>query len=330
MLSMRALNLRIDSITDEDELNQLYAALLAVDQRLKQLRKDTDEAVWTRIMVRVRRGELLGNGKPGDYDRHSLENQRMPKAEQQRRYADRLLAEYRPLVEAERAKGKTASESRIIKKCQQERSNREAEIIAQQPDLADLRIGDFREVLHDLSDVDAIITDPPYPAEYLPLLSDLSKLGERILRSGGICAVMIGQSYLPEVYRRLGEHLHYWWTIAYLTPGGQSAQIWDRKVNTFWKPVLIFGRGNYEGDWYGDVAKSPTNDNDKNHHHWGQSETGMANIIERITQPGQTIVDPFLGAGTTGLAAIRLGRRFIGCDIDPEHVGTARLRIGAT
>jgi ParB-like chromosome segregation protein Spo0J len=195
------------------------------------------------------------------------------------------------------------------------------------PSAADLRTGDFRDVLDDLADIDAIVTDPPYPGEYLPLLSDLSRLAGRVLRPGGICAVMIGQSYLPEVYARLSEHLDYWWTIAYLTPGGQSAQVWQRKVNTFWKPVLIFGRGRYEGDWYGDVAKSPVNDNDKDHHHWGQSEAGMADILERITKPGQIVLDPFLGAGTTGVAATLTGRRFIGCDIDAEHVTTAQARM---
>lgn len=191
----------------------------------------------------------------------------------------------------------------------------------------DLRRGDFREVLADLQDVDAIVTDPPYPAEYLPLLSDLSAIASKVLRPGGLCAVMIGQSYLPEVYARLSEYLDYRWTMAYLTPGAQSAQIWQQHVNTFWKPVLIFGRGAYEGPWYGDVAKSAVNDNDKDHHDWGQSVSGMTDIIDRLTQPGQTILDPFLGAGTTGVAATLAGRRFIGCDIDANHVATARARL---
>jgi DNA modification methylase len=41
------------------------------------------------------------------------------------------------------------------------------------------------------------------------------------------------------------------------------------------------------------------------------------------------IVDPFMGAGSTGIAALRLGHRFIGIEIDPTHFATACRRIGA-
>jgi alkyl hydroperoxide reductase subunit AhpC len=39
----------------------------------------------------------------------------------------------------------------------------------------DIRVGDFRDALADLHDIDAIITDPPYPHEFIPLLADLEK-----------------------------------------------------------------------------------------------------------------------------------------------------------
>jgi ParB-like chromosome segregation protein Spo0J len=207
------------------------------------------------------------------------------------------------------------------------------EVAAHAPDPADcdLREGDFRQVLVGLDGtVDAIITDPPYPAEYLPLLSDLSDHAARLLKPGGICAVMIGQSYLPDVYRRLTERLHYHWTVAYLTPGGQAAQLWDRKVNTFWKPVIILTNGEpTAGRWFGDVSRSDVNDNDKRHHHWGQSESGTADLIERLTAPGDVVCDPFLGGGTTAAVALRLARKFVGAELEPEMVATARRRIAA-
>jgi site-specific DNA-methyltransferase (adenine-specific) len=215
------------------------------------------------------------------------------------------------------------------------------------PSVADLRTGDFREVLADLDGtVDAIITDPPYPAEYLPLYGirdghdetdgltefredGLAEIANRLLKPGGICAVMVGQSYLPEILERMtdGGGLTYHWTLAYLTPGGQAVQLWQRKVNTFWKPILVFTKGEYTGAWFGDVAKSDVNDNDKRFHEWGQSESGMVDLIERLTKPGDLIVDPFLGAGTTGVAALATGRQFIGCDIDADHVAKADARI---
>ena len=46
------------------------------------------------------------------------------------------------------------------------------------------------------------------------------------------------------------------------------------------------------------MAKSAVNDNDKRFHHWGQSESGMADIINRFSKPGDTILDPSMGGGT--------------------------------
>jgi hypothetical protein len=139
-----------------------------------------------------------------------------------------------------------------------------------------------------------------------------------------LVAVMSGQAHLPEVLRRLCEHLSYRWTLAYLTPGGQAVQCFPSKVNTFWKPVFLFGES---AEWIGDVAESKVNDNNKRFHGWGQSESGMADLVERLTKPGQLVCDPFLGGGTTGVVSLALGRRFVGCDIDAEIVGKARQRI---
>jgi len=179
--------------------------------------------------------------------------------------------------------------------------------------------GDFRTAA--VADaVDWIITDPPYPAEFLPLFSDLSAFAARVLKPGGSLVAMVGQSYLPEVMARLGERLAYQWTLAYLTPGGQAVQVWDRKVNTFWKPLLWYVNGEYAGGWIGDVTRSNVNDNDKRFHDWGQSESGMADIIERFTLPGELILDPFSGGHTTGIVAQALGRRYIGIEIDKDLV----------
>jgi site-specific DNA-methyltransferase (adenine-specific) len=134
------------------------------------------------------------------------------------------------------------------------------------------------------------------------------------------------------VLAMLTKHLDYHWLIAYLTPGGQAVQIFPRKVNTFWKPIIVCrnGAASGEAEWFGDVAKSDTNDNDKRFHHWGQSESGMADLVKRLTRPGALILDPFMGAGTTGVAAVALGRSFVGCDVNADHVGSARERIEQT
>jgi len=55
----------------------------------------------------------------------------------------------------------------------------------------------------------------------------------------------------------------------------------------------------------------------------------MAYLIGKVSQVGDVIGDPFMGAGSTGVAAARLGRQFIGCEIDPRHFATAVKRIEA-
>jgi DNA modification methylase len=50
-------------------------------------------------------------------------------------------------------------------------------------------------------------------------------------------------------------------------------------------------------------------------------------IVERTTRKGDTIFDPFMGSGTTGVACVQLGRNFIGCEIDPKYFAIAEKRI---
>lgn len=188
---------------------------------------------------------------------------------------------------------------------------------------------DFRNI--QLTSIDAIITDPPYPEEYLPLYEDLGHWAYQSLKEGGSLLVMCGQSYLPQIYALLSKsNMTYRWTLAYLTPGGQAVQIWQSKVNTFWKPVLWFTKGEYKGDWNGDVFKSKPNDNDKRFHEWGQSESGMLELVNSFSLPGQTICDPFMGGGTTGIVCKATGRNFTGIEIKEKTYTSARNRINDT
>ena len=51
-------------------------------------------------------------------------------------------------------------------------------------------------------------------------------------------------------------------------------------------------------------------------------------FIKLFTKPGDSVLDPFVGSGTTALAAIELGRSFVGIDINSEYVTLSRERIG--
>ena len=189
---------------------------------------------------------------------------------------------------------------------------------------AEFRHGDFRETLHDLTDVDAIITDPPYPREFIDLFGDLGKLASDILAPNGVLAVMVGHFHLRDYMRLLDEHMEYRWVASYIVQGPRN-RVHQARVSTGWKPVLLYQHpGGKPKVLLDDLFVS--GGDDKGHHHWGQSESGMASIIERLTEPGQLVVDPFLGGGTTGIVARDLGRRFVGCDIDAAAVHAARER----
>jgi 16S rRNA G966 N2-methylase RsmD len=169
---------------------------------------------------------------------------------------------------------------------------------------------------------DFIITDPPYPRQYLPLYETLAIRAVEWLKPGGLLIAMCGQSYLNQIYKIFDEHLTYYWTAAYLTPG-QPTPLRQVNVNTTWKPLLIYINDNYSGKIFGDVFKSDAND--KSYHEWGQSESGMKDIISKLCLPGQYILDPFCGAGTTGIASLEHECLFDGIDISEDNV---KISIG--
>jgi site-specific DNA-methyltransferase (adenine-specific) len=222
--------------------------------------------------------------------------------------------------------GRAIEREKKAERKQQKEADKQAavEVIAEQAmadisDVCDIRCCSMQELLASVKP-DCIITDPPYPKQYLNLYLELAEAAKDV----PLVAVMCGQSYLPEVIAAMCQHLKYRWTLAYMTPGGQAVQQWQAKVNTFWKPVLLFGEAG--DDWIGDVAKSNVNDNDKRFHNWGQSESGMADLIERLSKPGQLVCDPFLGGGTTAVCCLALGRKFVGGDIKSDCVEKAIRR----
>lgn len=192
-----------------------------------------------------------------------------------------------------------------------------------------LILGDLLEAGAEIADesVDIIVTDPPYPEEFLETFSKLSELAARVLKPGGHCLVMSGQSHLPQVYQRLCEHLKYQWTLNYFTPG-QSTQVFGRKVKSNWKPVIWMIKGKNEWEHIQDTVRS--DENDKRFHKWGQSVSGIAKLIELFSVQNQTVFDPFVGGGTTAIAALVTGRKFIGIDIDPLCIAMSSKRIAET
>ncbi len=53
-------------------------------------------------------------------------------------------------------------------------------------------------------------------------------------------------------------------------------------------------------------------------------------LVRLFTDNGETILDPFAGSGTTGVAALRLGRKFVGYERDPKYHAIAAKRLAGT
>jgi site-specific DNA-methyltransferase (adenine-specific) len=71
----------------------------------------------------------------------------------------------------------------------------------------------------------------------------------------------------------------------------------------------------------------PVKPNEKKHV-TGKPISLMLDLL-RVTRPGAVVLDPFMGSGTTGVAALQSGRSFIGCEVDPHYYAIAKKRLDA-
>lgn len=183
--------------------------------------------------------------------------------------------------------------------------------------------GDFielneKKIIPD-SSVDLIFTDPPYSSEYLYLYEGLADSATRVLKTGGSLVFITGHIILPEVFelfQTFRPDLKYWWTFA-VKHSGHHTKIYPRRMFAEWKPMLWYVKGekvndltvsNTIGDYIESIPPS------KIEHEWQQSIVEAEYVIKNLTIEKQTVLDPMLGTGTTGIAALTLGRKFIGIE----------------
>jgi 16S rRNA G966 N2-methylase RsmD len=188
----------------------------------------------------------------------------------------------------------------------------------------DFRLGDFEVVFADIPDasIDCIITDPPYPKEFINCWTKLARFAKRVLKPNGYCIAYSGQMYLPEVMQRMCEHLDYYWTFA-VYHEGQTQIVNGINLMCRWKPVLIFQNGKKKIDHtFQDYFISEKRE--KSGHDWQQSQTGVAYLIENFTKPDDLILEPFAGSGTTILVAREKKRRIIAAEINEETYNIAK------
>ena len=190
--------------------------------------------------------------------------------------------------------------------------------------MIDLRLGDCLEVMKTIPDksIDLVLTDPPYGINKADWDKEYPKGFEKeCLRIGNTVAIMCGQWAIPKCLEELGG--------AYL--GIISA--FNRNGMTFsplgfgnWIPVIIAGKRPKSGQ---DIISFKI-DGYKPDHPSPKPIFCMKKLVDRLSEKGQSIFDPFMGSGTTGVACKELGRNFIGIEIEPKYFAIAERRINQT
>ena len=188
------------------------------------------------------------------------------------------------------------------------------------------------------SSIDLILTDPPYGEQYLSLYEELAKLSVRVLKPGGSLVFFVGHIILDKVFNIFREFslinnnstkLKYWWTLV-VKHSGHHTKIHPRYVFAEWKPMVWYVKGDRINDLVisntmGDYIESvpPL----KIEHEWQQSTVEAEYVIRNLTIENQTVLDPMMGSGTTGIATLNLRRKFIGIEKNRETFEIASLRI---
>jgi len=178
--------------------------------------------------------------------------------------------------------------------------------------------------------IDVILTDPPYPKEYLECWNKLAQFASKKLRDGGILLAMSGQSYLPEVYKRMSvEGLNYYWTGCIHQPEVRVS-LHNKRFMCRWKPLLWYVKGKYKDTFQGtDVFTSPHKDTEEGqkYHKWGQSMAIFDELVKKFSYVKKVICDPYMGGGTTIIASLQNKRKAIGIEIDKNVFEIAKRRI---
>ena len=194
---------------------------------------------------------------------------------------------------------------------------------------ATLYLGDCLDILPTLPKVDAVVTDPPYGIGYC----HGARAGGRLMGTDGQSIAGDDQPFDPAPFLSLGECL-FWGAEHFKSrlPDGGRWLVWNKR-----RKGVVRDQGCVENAWHsGDGVTRIF------HHPWDGADLGRERGEARVHSnqkpvdlmawclgfvAGRTILDPFMGSGTTGVACVNVGRHFIGIELDPGHFDVACQRI---
>ena len=181
--------------------------------------------------------------------------------------------------------------------------------------------GDCLEVLPTLADgsADAVITDPPYGVGFRKEAWD-SDIPDWLEPARSV-APLVAFTTAP--------------TTMWDYPRPDWVNCWYREASNsrtaaggfnHWSPVLVYGKVRF---WVDSIKLHAIQHSyPKGFPHPSPKPLALAEwLVTNMTAAGDTVLDPFMGSGTTGVACVQAGRSFIGIEIDPDYFAVAKKRI---
>ncbi len=200
-------------------------------------------------------------------------------------------------------------------------------------------LGAAQDVIDSLPPFDAVITDPPYGID--GGRGDINKARGKASYKASFDDT---PDYLAEVVVPVIQKLRGLATCVILTPGNRNFGLYPQpdSFGCFFQPAAsgmqVFGNLDAQPIYYYGLNATRRNLGkpcsyeliempEKNGHPCPKPLRAWTKLIVNNTLPGMTVLDPFMGSGTTGVACVRTGRNFLGIELDPNYFAIAERRI---
>jgi site-specific DNA-methyltransferase (adenine-specific) len=189
--------------------------------------------------------------------------------------------------------------------------------------------GDCLQVLPtlDAGSVDAVITDPPFLKKNLGLYGQMASCLPRILKPGGSLFAMVPHFGIAHVLPAVSEYLKWRWLFCMWQEKGKHPRM-AMGIEVMWFPVGWWVNGSWptgRGFIRDGFENTPVV---KTFHPWEKSPEWAEHCIKTVPLDG-VVLDCFAGSGSTGVACLQTGRRFIGIELDAAYFEVARQRLEA-